>query len=526
MTTHPLRFTVVVLALACQGKDDPAGEDGSTPPTDSDTDTDTDADSDSDTDTDTDSDSDTDTDSDSDTDTDTDSDTDTDTDSDTDTDTDTDTAPTGDTGPLVPSASCTLTSDNVLRAWCDVNIDPPQPVSVRFAKATGGPERVHHSDAIQATHQIGLYIMESETDYTWQVETDAGPVPGMSGTLTTGTLPIDATLFYNISGTSSAQYVLHQSPCVNTGMVFVSDTQGKVVWYHNMAPLAAFAAVDGVNWTPTNTVLSMAGEGIVEVDWMGNELFWAERLQHFAERIHHDVGRDGDITYGLFNESVTHNNDTYTLDGFYAFDADSNVVGEWHLYDHFQPPGPDPTVGNDYSHANAILVEDGIATLSFRHMSTVVQVDADPYSPTFGEVLWRLEGDPSDAHWGSDYTVASSAGLTPTIEKQHNPNFGPDGSLYLFDNRKDFQEPSRMLRIELDDTSGVADIAEAYSVPLHCDFQGGAWQAPNGNPMPTCAPLRTAYEFAQGAAVHHWSLQASCAAGIDIYLPRYVPVEP
>jgi len=470
-----------------------------------------------------------------DTDSEVDTDTDTDMDSDTDTDTDVDTDwPTADTGPVVwtgdtslsATASCELTDDNALRAWCDVTVTPPQPVAIRFAKSLGGPDRVHHSDATAIDHRVGLYMMANDTEYSWWLESPDGTPLGPSGSFQTGVVPLDAQLSYTVSGTSDADYVLHQSPCVSTGYVMVASTEGEMLWYQELAT-GGFIGVDGVNWTPSNTVLAMAGESVVEVDWMGNELFRADRFVHFSERLHHDVGRDGDYTYALFNESVTHNGDSYTLDGFYVFEPDGTLVETWRLFDHFQPPAPDPTVGPDYSHGNAIWVDDGLALLSFRHMSTVIQVDADPTSATFGEVLWRMEGDPTDAHWDSDYTLTTSLPATvTTIEKQHNPHLGPSGELMLFDNRRDVLEPSRWVELELDPGSGTADIVDTYQLPLHCDFQGGAWTTVGDNPFATCAPFRTAYEYERGASAHHYSVQAACLTGINIYLPRFVPVDP
>ena len=95
----------------------------------------------------------------------------------------------------------------------------------------------------------------------------------------------------------------------------------------------------------------------------------------------------------------------------------------------------------------------------------------------------------------------------------------------MFDNELGI-DPSKVLQIELDPVSGTADIVAHYELPLHCDFQGGAWHAPNGNPFGTCAPFRTAYEFDVGATDHRWSMEMVCASGIASYLPRFIPWAP
>jgi hypothetical protein len=158
-------------------------------------------------------------------------------------------------------------------------------------------------------------------------------------------------------------------------------------------------------------------------------------------------------------------------------------------------------------------------------MSTVASVDGDPTSPTFGDVQWVIQGDPTDAAWVSDYTVTSSIGVTPTFEKQHNAHLLPDGRLTVFDNRRAISEPSRVIAMELDDVAGTADITESFELPLHCDFQGGAWRTDAGNPIGTCAQTRTGYEFDVASGLATWTMQTSCSAGISTYVPRLVPIE-
>jgi hypothetical protein len=240
--------------------------------------------------------------------------------------------------------------------------------------------------------------------------------------------------------------------------------------------------------------------------------------------LHHDLFRHDGLTYVLFKDHQTFDGVDFLLDGMYVLDGEGKIVAEWRLTDSgFVPPTRDEDSAIDYSHANAIWVgDDGQALVSFRHLSAVLQIEADPASPEFGAVRWALAHPESD--YPSDFTIGSEIGPPANFERQHNVSILPDGRLLLFDNRLDFNQRSRALEIELPSgSSAEATLVRELVLPSHCDYQGGAQLTPTGNVLATCAPLRDGYEFdADGERV--WSIHTECTGSAGTYIPRYNPV--
>ncbi len=442
---------------------------------------------------------------------------------------DTGLSPTG--APTTLSASCSLADDNTLRAWCTVTVDPPQPVEVAFAKADGtGLERVHDGPDALSEHRVGLYFMAPRTDYAFTVRApEAWNQPEVTGVVTTESPPEGARVEYQVTGTSSAAMVGLTTPCTGSYVV-VAGTDGEPLWYHQFQTAGPISGVEGVQFTEDGTVLALTGGSIIEVDLMGAERLRIVQGMHFTQALHHDTFRRDGLTYALFNEVVNHLGENFTLDGVYVFDDTGTLVGEWHLYDHFQPQSFEAPWGSaDYSHANAVWADDsGHLYVSFRHLSGFVKLDGDLASPQFGDIEWRLSGNTAeDPDLGTDFTLGTTVGGTADFQQQHNVHQLPDGRFTMFDNRIGLQVLSRLIQLEVDEVSDTAEIVGTYTLPVHCDFQGGAWHTDAGNPMATCAPYREAYEFEDGAAGDPiWTMTASCpSGGFQVFIPRFTPLD-
>jgi hypothetical protein len=449
--------------------------------------------------------------------------------------------PTGDTGfggpiavscqlqqPIIPAsgfAPFDPPEGNALRFDCVVQVDPPQPVEIAFGKEDGtGRVRVHRSDLVAATHLVPLYLMAPQTDYTVIARTVADPSVSVTDTVTTGPLPLGAYAVIGSEGETTAPLLGMVSPCFDgANVVILNPHTNEVVWYQDFG-FSAFGFVDAVSFTEDETVLVIADGVLSERDLAGNELNrWAPGGD-LPYRFHHDAFRKDGRTYVLFSESVTLGELTYVLDGFYVFDELGVEIARWHLIDHFVPTSHNGSMfGDDYSHANAIWADDDQNVLiSFRHLSALAQVVGDPASPEFGQITWRASGPVSD--FGTDYTIRSEVGGAADFERQHNAYWLEDGRLTLFDNRDTWEEPSRLLEIRVDDVLKEMVIEAAYSLPVHCDFQGGAWRTPAGNPLATCAPIREGFEFDVLTGEQLWHGTASCVDGSGGYIPRFVPL--
>ena len=75
-------------------------------------------------------------------------------------------------------------------------------------------------------------------------------------------------------------------------------------------------------------------------------------------------------------------------------------------------------------------------SMSLLKHDTVIALDADPTSPTLGELQWVLEGSPGASPWPADYVVVDPDDLTAAdrFARQHHPQLTPDGRLLIFDN--------------------------------------------------------------------------------------------
>jgi hypothetical protein len=429
------------------------------------------------------------------------------------------------TGQATVQAVC-LATNNVLQYACTVNVTPPQPVDIAFWKTDGsGSTRTFSSESTSGSHEILLMLMEPDMDYDWIVTPRNSPAVNSAGSWHTDVLPDGAAAWGTPIGDSTVEMVLVQSPCVTGANVLIIGTDtGRVLYYQDLAFGTIDPIIDGTHWTEDETFLAIVGQDIVEKDIWGNELLHLNTGIHYTERVHHDVFRKNGLTLVLFAESVVWDTVSYDMDGFFVFDQ-YDKINEWHLFDYHQPPPGGLLIGRDYSHGNAVWMDDDYnAIMSLRHLSGIVSVFADPLDPLFGEVNWSLGGNPEDLDLASDFSMISSIGVDPTFRQQHNVHLMGDGRLALFDNQLGIT-PSRLLHISLDEVAGTADIDGAFDLPLHCDFQGGAWHTPAGNPFPTCAPMRTAYEFDLQDPVHIWEMQVQCATGFNTYTPRFTPWE-
>jgi hypothetical protein len=450
------------------------------------------------------------------------------------------------------TGSCAPTT-NELRYDCTIDVSPPQPVDIDFWKVTSATStttsspaatsgtlppfttspattstsvvRRFTSEAVASQHTVTLMLMEPNADYDWVAtpRNDTGPTVG--GSWSTATLPTGAQSYGLVVGTSSEEFMLMQSRCSADGFAVIINTRtGLVNYYQDLNFTSVDPFLDGLQWTEDQTFLALVGQDVVETDIWDNPLLVLESGIDFTERIHHDVFRRNGLTLVTFSESVSLGAPSYlvpTMDGFLLFDGNTRIA-EWHLKDHHLPTAE----GGDYSHANSIWMdEDDNVLISLRHLSSVVSIFADPLDPLFGEVNWQLSGNPEDQALPSDFLLTSTSGATATFRQQHNAHLLPDGRLTVFDNELGV-DLSKVLEITLDTNTWTANIDAHYELPQHCDFQGGAWHTDNGNPVGTCAPQATGYEFDAGSPVNRWSMQVLCTSLASAYIPRFTPWVP
>lgn len=421
------------------------------------------------------------------------------------------------------SATCDLEEGHAIRAWCEVSVTPPRPLTVTAMHGARGELLYTTTSPKSTSHRIPLLWLPGDSAIAWSI--DAGEA-SVEGTLQTQPLPIGVNFNAYIMGTTTSEGVLFSSPCLNSTYAIITDTLGEVRWYQQLATGIGPALIESLQWTDRGTVLALLDRtGVVEVSLEGETL---QRLDEAKQerQWHHDTTVRNGYTYVLFNETRLNASDaSYLIDGVQIFDATGAQVAVWSLADHLDlPAGPstDPAP-IDWSHANSIWVSETgeIAVISLRHLSTVLAFRADPKDPDFGQIAWSLVGDGALVVDGS-LSLESELPDVTGFQEQHHAHLDDTGRLVLFDNRAALDEDSRVLVVSLDLDSDTAHVEARHLLPTHCPYQGAAYRTDDGF-MATCAPHATVYEV-NDAPVPLWSMEAECDGLSSFYVPRFIPV--
>ncbi len=440
------------------------------------------------------------------------------------------TGTTADTATTVPPLSVTCAAaDHALRGTCSwTGLDGGATLTVEGIPT---PFSLAGSEG-----QLLLHGLRPESSYPWRL--DAGPEVA-EGVFTTPPLSAGALIRVDVQGAPSMPLVGLKSPCGDASTYVVVDVGPdpdpaaetsttpsarpgpdihRVMAYEEVSSHQS-GFVDGVSFGEDGTVLALSTfpGGVVELDRTGGRVAsWSEDA--FFGPPHHDVFRRDGRTYVLvqdFTEGVF-------LDAVQVFGADGAEVGLWRLADHIDPlPDARGYEKGDYSHANSIWVDDaGDWYLSSRHLSAVFKI-AGLDAPDAGTIRWVLAGDPEEVRIAGTLELLGGESFV----RQHNVHLTPDGHLAMFDNRRFFPELSRMLWLRIDEVAGTAELEQAWTVPEHCPFQGGAWTTAAGTALATCAAHQVAFEFVPDVPDPVARLTIECASGAQGYIPRMVPLE-
>jgi hypothetical protein len=420
-------------------------------------------------------------------------------------------------GKLLDEPQCAIQADNVLRVDCVFDDALRGPASVAVSRPDG---TVAVFEAAEGERVVTVWGLVAESSYPY-----VAVAKGRSwrGQFETPALPSGVSIgLEEVSGVPSWEHLALPVACGLPAHVGVINRQGQLVWYQEIAAganLGQTPFAEGFRFTSEQTLLVVVGrQALREFDRAGRVVFEAYLGSDYDNPIHHDVHRDGEWTYVL-NASVQEaGGQSYVMDGIYVHGPDGNIVQEWFLADHAVPSGeglPGAYWASffggsvDFSHGNGLWTSEGTLLVSFRALSVVMGIVADPMSTEFGEVLWVMDGD-GDGRLGSDLVLTSSVTSLVGFQDQHSPSIGADGRLSLFDNRKVEEGPSRAIQLNMDIASGAAEIVESWDMGRHCAVQGSAYALPNGHVLATCAVSGTVMEFVSGQAEPVWTGRVAC----------------
>lgn len=399
---------------------------------------------------------------------------------------------------------CTPTA-NALRQSCSVTIDPPQAVGVSVQRADGaGPARIFESPDALGTHDVGVYLLAPDADYTVEATATAWPDERAgAASFATGVPPKAVGSWLVPMGVPSFAHVGTENPCAQDAVAVIYDTAtGELVWYEELDPEGNLGVLDMVRFTDERTVLGETDGHIVEVDRMGAD------VQRFAVDypvgfgMHHDVFKKDGITYGLIQDW----RGELLLDVLVLLDDAGAELARWHPRDHL--PIPADATG-DWLHTNTVWVEDnGDFLLSFLAQRAIGAFVGDPDSPDFGRRKWIASGAPEPGPLGSD--IALDWSYVPGRDSflwQHNLNRRADGRLQMLDNMH-----GRALVFDIDAAAGVGHVDSVYpTVEPACGAQGTA-QGGDGDLLVACSQDTVrAYDVQTAEPV--WQARVECRMG-------------
>ena len=406
--------------------------------------------------------------------------------------------------PTSIDVSCDATQ-NPLRFSCTVTVDPPQPVDVRYSRTDGlGVERANRGDEVVASQQVPVLFLAPEKAYAIEAVAAGHPQgPMATDTLMTGAPPFDVDSWLTFVGESTMGLVGAENPCDGDATAVVYDTTtGDLVWYHDIDPNGSLGVLNMVSFTAEQTVVGETGNGVVEVDLLGGVLTDFNVDYPGCCNLHHDIYKANGNYYGFYQDTRA----GLTLDPVVVLDAQGNELFEWNPHDVLPVP---PGSFGDWLHTNSVWVdEDGTAVLSWLTRDSVAKVDLNPQSPTFGEVLWIMDGNPPDA-LPPDITIDwSNVGGANFFSQQHNFHRRHDGRYMLLDN-----DHGRGIVFTIDEVNRTATADAVYpTAEFFCGAQGTADDTEDGNALVACGndALRE-YDGVTDALI--WDAEVDCANG-------------
>lgn len=402
-------------------------------------------------------------------------------------------------GAVEPSlaVSCAV-GDHPLRAVCSVDVAPPAAVTLEAAR-TGGVPRTAASALVAAHHELALDLLAPDSDY--DVVATAGPTTAETS-LRTGSPPSFAASRLQVSGVASVPYVGANLPCAG-GMAAVGIWEtgtGDLVGYWLLQNPGSSTGLNMVRFTREQTFLGITGTHVVELDRAGRDLL----RRPYPEILHHDLFRASGRTWLLWTDWPS---PRLKLDGVIVWNREG--VEEGRFFEHDTWPVPSDAEG-DWAHTNAIWVDGADAWMSLFEQDAIVKIDADPASPTFGQLRWVLAGGPNEL--GQDFLVDwSHVGGADAFGRPHNVHVTLDGRLGFLDN-----DGGRALILSVDEAAHTAVVDEAYpSGEGICEAQGTAAESAPGHVLVGCSGLHVR-EYAPLGREPDWDATLRCDNGAGV----------
>lgn len=442
--------------------------------------------------------------------------------------------------------TCALDPDNALRLRCEANLREEAPVTLRFGREGQEPDRSLSSAEPLLEHTFDVAYLAPESRYAFSAQTPSGESDEIE--IETGALPATFPRV-SVTGTqgSSSEGMRFLMSCAGPYAIELSAA-GEIVWYQDLAAGLADEQshrARAMSIDADGEITALLDQSLIRRFSEGGELLFEVNVRDLGleSPLHHDLVRSGDLVYLLFAETYEVSGQLYVLDGLYLLDAyDGRHVATWALADHVVPEGLHGGTGywdlrfpnaDDWSHANSLLAEpDRSVWVSFYNLDSVIQIDGDPASASFGDIALAVAGDARSPFVPSESAAEVLAVTDPddrtddeTFSYAHHPGLVPfEGRtvLTLFDNGPDTM--SRVLALDLQHTPGQAVVAGSWGVGYHCPIEGSVYRLQSGRWLATCPSERAILEIEPSTGEIAREVKLSCTTSDGGLLPRVIPV--
>lgn len=278
------------------------------------------------------------------------------------------------------------------------------------------------------------------------------------------------------------------------GVLYLLNTQGGVVWYHQVKGTGFKTA----HFTAHQTLLCILGNKeyatsygnqIMELSLHGDTLLNLQKGQaDFTANAHHEVLLNPDNNIVLLNTvertvdltarggSVR---DTVRSDGILVMDRKGHKLWEWTVFDALDPTADKDIMSSrmDWMHANSLSYDkDGNYLISFYNNGQIWKLDARS-----GKVIWKFGRN-------GDFSFPDSA----AFDMGHAVHMNAENDLMLFDNGVSRQQ-SQTLAFHLDEGAKTASVTLRTPIPAYLfnDRMGSAYLVDHHTILQCCSKRNT-----------------------------------
>lgn len=340
------------------------------------------------------------------------------------------------------------------------------------------PEKKFHSIVSEPAefHHFVLTNLTAKTNYIyriWTTDPNGSRMSSKDYPFTTQSFPIWIQDSFRIKTPEKAAlpsvfkegYILLSRRDL-PGIIFITDTRGKLRWYHQVNGTGFKTS----HFTKNKTIVSILGteeyptsygNEILELSLQGDTLFHLKKGEKGLDKtVHHEaiLNKKSEIVTLTVEEKIMDlrsiggtQSDTIKSDGIVILDRKGNKVWNWSIFDHLNPLTY-PNIlkeKSDWMHANSLSIDnDGNYLLSFYNNGQVWKINA-----MSGAVMWKFGQ-------GGDFKIPKEGSFTQGHAVHRNKN----GELMLFDNGTE-KQLSRSLSFGLDEKNKIAKLVLNIKLP-------------------------------------------------------------